>query len=95
MDVDTGTFLAHSHIHKDLCPYFSVLDTPSTKDRVKSVRMLPFELVPGMDTTSCSFLKAQSTVAKSTVTSPAKDKVNSLFNLQQGKPSFSGGSLFL
>ena len=86
MDVDTGTYLAHSHIHKDLCPYFSVLDTPSTKDRVKSVRMLPFELVPGMDTTSFSFIKAQLIIAKSTTSSPAKDKVEALFNLQQGEP---------
>ena len=88
MDVDTGTCLARSPCSQGLTSFSSSLDTPSSKDRAKSVRMLPFELVPKMDTTSFSFIKAQLIIMKSTGTSPAKDKVETLFNLQQGEPAF-------
>ena len=67
----------------------------NTKERSdKSVRLLPYVLVPGMDTSSRLFHKAQATISKQVPTptpsppaSEHKAHVDRLFSLQQGKSS--------
>jgi hypothetical protein len=63
----------------------------------KSVRFIPYVLVPGMDVNSRLFHKAQATIAKqahvaassaSTVSAERKAHVDRLFNLQQGTLRF-------
>src|ERR1700719_4228501 len=87
MDVDNGTSLSFCFISKTCS--FSLETSVSTKERTRSVRFLPYVLVPGMSINSRPFLKAQATVAKQITTpgsSPApKAHVQRLFNLQQGK----------
>ena len=73
----------------------NALDTPViVKERPKTVRLLPYVLVPGMDTSSRIFHKAQATIAKQTSAVPisstqaAPQAAENLFVLQQGMSVF-------
>jgi hypothetical protein len=69
------------------------VETPIARiPKARTVRLLPYELVPHMDTNSRMFHKAQATIAKqvpaaSTITSAftaRKARFDRLFNLTQG-----------
>lgn len=86
MDVDPGESFTFRRLSLPLLMPSS--DMPVVvKERPKSVRRLPYVLVPGMDANSRLFHKAQATIAKQASALPSSSSPASterLFNLQQG-----------
>ena len=70
--------------------YFPDMSQGTTKDRTRTVRLLPYVSVPRMDTNSRLFHKAQATLAKQAAASSSaapfdrQAHMERLFNLHQG-----------
>ena len=90
MDIDQGRYKFSFIIYstETLLLDVSILD----KDHTQKVRLIPYVLVPGMDTTPHLFHKAQATLAKqaaamsspSTSLTARKTHLKRLFHSQQG-----------